>query len=92
MNFDQYLCKKLLYKLNPRALFAFGNFFRWKCQCFTSDGLNKLIGTPKNLGRMDPTQDVTLNAMEAETKGNFESDAALKTLVLLAMCVTQNGR
>ena len=41
---------------------------------------------------MDPTQDVTLNAMEAETKGNFESDAALKTLVLLAMCVTQNGR
>ena len=56
-------------------------FFRWKCQCFTSDSLDKLIGAPKNLGRIDPTQDVTLNAMEAETKGNFENDVALKTFI-----------
>ena len=40
-----------------------------------------MIGTPKNLGRFDPTQDITQSVMEFETKGNFESDAALKAFL-----------
>ena len=40
--------------------------------------MDKLIGVPKHLGRVDPTQDVTQSAMETETKGNFDSDPALK--------------
>ena len=54
---------------------------RWKCRCFTSDLLDKLIGATKNLGRADPTQDITLAAMETETKGNFDSDPALKAFL-----------
>ena len=54
---------------------------RWKCRCFTSEYLDQLIGVPKHLGRVDPTQDITQSAMEAETKGNFDSDSALKAFL-----------
>ena len=33
------------------------------------------------MGRSDPTQDITHSAMEAETKGNFDSDPALKAFL-----------
>ena len=36
---------------------------------------------PKHLGRVDPTEDITQSAMETETKGNFESDSALKAFL-----------
>ena len=55
--------------------------FRWKCRCFTSEYLDKLVGVPKNLGRVDARQDITQSAMEAETRGNFDSDTALKTFL-----------
>ena len=55
--------------------------YRWKCRCFTSEYLDKLVGVPKNLGRVDARQDITQSAMEAETRGNFESDSALKTFL-----------
>ena len=36
---------------------------------------------PKHLGRVDPTQDITQSAMETETKGNFDTDSALKAFL-----------